>query len=291
MNPIPSSVDPSAPDPSSSPAVTQPPSPLSSAAEPEQSPLRMQPIPPPGEPLQYRAIGLIKGRYQPSEEMFNRGILHTPDGVELGTVLLGRVKHLINKHLDLEQPYLWVVYPRTPDKNFGLQLQIMGVWDPEAMNQPPPPEDAPDPLPDTFSIRGEVIFQSAERELVVVKIRQAKPKDPRGKTASFKLELAGSLPEKGVGSFWDLQVVRQGTTLMIQSAEFVATLPKVPFRPRGGKFDRNRGSSAPPAPKPFSMKPRKKTAPQPRSEGSPEIAPPKPRPPIIDRRKRQQPPE
>ncbi len=266
-------------------------------------PGRWQPIPPPGDPLQYRAIGLLKGRYQPSEEMFNRGILHTTDGTTLETVLLGRVKHLINKHLDLDSSYLWVVYPRTPghDKGGGLQVQIMGIWDPEAMNQPLPPEEVPDPVPDSFSIRGEVIFQSAERELVVVKIRQAKPKQPGKRATAFKLELSGLLPDRGLGCFWDLQVMRRGSALAIESAEMIAPLPKAPPRPRRDKYADKKGdrSKGGPQLKPYSTRPQlKKSIPSPRparaqdpapDAPSSEAAPPRPRPPIIDRRKRQPP--
>ena len=90
-----------------------------------------QPIPPPSEPMQYRAIGLVQGAYQPSQDQFNRGTLVTPDGAHLDAVLLGQVMSLVKKYLVLEQPYLWVVYPRTRDKEQALHLQIVGVWSAE----------------------------------------------------------------------------------------------------------------------------------------------------------------
>ncbi|MHC5730419.1 MAG: hypothetical protein ACYTXY_41190, partial [Nostoc sp.] len=34
---------------------------------------RQQPIPPPSEPMQYRAIGLVRGRYHASSEQFTQG--------------------------------------------------------------------------------------------------------------------------------------------------------------------------------------------------------------------------
>ena len=37
----------------------------------------LEPIPPPGEVMQYRAIGLIEGRYIPSPDRFTRGVLRT----------------------------------------------------------------------------------------------------------------------------------------------------------------------------------------------------------------------
>jgi hypothetical protein len=98
--------------------------------------LRQQPIPPASEPMQYRAIGLIRGRYVASEEQFTRGEIVTDDGVQIGAVLLGRVMSLVKKHLDLEQSHLWVVYPRTREKGDGnLHVQIVGVWEPENLNR------------------------------------------------------------------------------------------------------------------------------------------------------------
>src|SRR5689334_6494987 len=69
---------------------------------------RQQPIPPPSEPMQYRAIGLVRGRYCASDEQFTQGILLTTDGVELNAVLLGRIMSLVKNHLDLEKEHLWV---------------------------------------------------------------------------------------------------------------------------------------------------------------------------------------
>jgi hypothetical protein len=100
------------------------------------SALRQQPIPPASEPMQYRAIGLIRGKYVASEQQFTRGDIVTDDGVEIGAVLLGRVMSLVKKHLDLEQSHLWVVYPRTREKGDGnLHVQIVGVWEPENLNR------------------------------------------------------------------------------------------------------------------------------------------------------------
>jgi hypothetical protein len=96
---------------------------------------RQQPIPPASEPMQYRAIGLVRGKYTPSEEQFTRGTLLTEDGTPIDSVLLGRVMSLVKKHLDLEQPHLWVVYPRTNEREYSLHVQIVGVWEPENLKK------------------------------------------------------------------------------------------------------------------------------------------------------------
>ncbi len=90
---------------------------------------RQQPIPPPSEPMQYRAIGLVRGRYLASSEQFTQGTLLTTDGVELNAVLLGRIMSLVKNHLDLDKEHLWVVYPRTRQENDTLHIQIVGVWE------------------------------------------------------------------------------------------------------------------------------------------------------------------
>jgi hypothetical protein len=110
-------------------------------SEPE-SPAHPQPIAPPSEPMQYRAIGLVQGTYTPDEEQFNHGNVITDDGAVIDAVLLGRVTSLVKKHIDLEKSHLWVVYPRTrrgdedSDVEQDLHIQIVGVWEPETLGLP-----------------------------------------------------------------------------------------------------------------------------------------------------------
>jgi hypothetical protein len=94
--------------------------------------------------MQYRAIGLIRGTYTPSEEQLNRGLLVAEDGAVIEAVLLGRITSLLKKHLDLTKSHLWVVYPRTrivdeeegTATEPGLHAQIVGVWEPETLGMP-----------------------------------------------------------------------------------------------------------------------------------------------------------
>jgi hypothetical protein len=208
------------------------------------------PIPPASEPLQYRAIGLILGKYVPSEEEFNQGKVVADDGAEIDAVILGRIVSLIKNHLDLEQSHLWVVYPRIRKEDNHLHAQIMGVWDPQLVVKPLErdgetaaaaaaerqlPSIETLGIPNTyFSIRGEVIYQSRETKEIFVKIRQA-PKKKSDEERYFKIRLVGDLPQKLVGSFWDFDALRVDNNLEIRSAQFVASLrPKTP-RKGGGK--------------------------------------------------------
>ncbi|MEH2241687.1 hypothetical protein [Nostoc sp.] len=228
---------------------------------------RQQPIPPPSEPMQYRAIGLVRGRYHASSEQFTQGALLTTDGVELNAVLLGRIMSLVKNHLDLEKEHLWVVYPRTRQENDTLHIQIVGVWEPENLAKNSTDEDESDlelqelqttddglsenselsttaVIPSSevadggFSVRGEVVYQSFDAKSLVVKIRQA-PRKSTDKPKYFKLKLRGVLTTKAVGKFWDFQAKREADVLVVEKAEAIADLPKKrrpPFKggPRAG---------------------------------------------------------
>jgi len=213
---------------------------------------RQQPIPPPSEPMQYRAIGLVRGRYSSSAEQFTQGTLTATDGTEINAVLLGRIMSLVKNHLDLEQEHLWVVYPRSGQQDASLHLQIVGVWEPEKLSRQIPATERPTLEEKTvapsqgskvstpeavqlsleiedgyFSVRGEVIYQSVSDGHFVVKIKQA-PRKESEQPKYFKLKLQGNLGTKAVGQFWDLQVKRQAETLMLQEGVAIAVLPSKP---------------------------------------------------------------
>ena len=235
-------VSPASPEP----AVAEPPPPeeIDTSDIPELAGHGQQPIPPPSEPMQYRAIGLIQGKYQPAEEQFNRGTLLTADEVPLDAVLLGQVISLVKKYVDLEQSYVWVVYPRTRDKEETLHVQIVGVWSPEGFGPVTTdsttelpteisPEDFPlVPLPELvaplqdgyFSIRGEVVQQAPEDSFVLVKIQQA-PRKTDDRPKAFKVKLSGVLSTKATGYFWDFHVQREGESLVIRDGTSIGLIP------------------------------------------------------------------
>ncbi|MDJ0737633.1 MAG: hypothetical protein QNJ47_26860 [Nostocaceae cyanobacterium] len=256
---------------------------------------RLHPIPPPSEPMQYRAIGLIRGRYLASSEQFTQGSLLTTDGVLLDAVLLGRIMSLVKNHLDLDQEHLWVVYPRTRQENDNLHMQIVGVWEPERLAkasqlQQTPPTDSsvksqaqtnvPTPASEIedggFSVRGEIVYQSADTQSLVVKIKQA-PRKPSDKPKYFKLKVKGVMDTKAVGKFWDLQLQREGSELVLEHAEAIADLPKKrkppfkkpfkgskkPFKKRYGDNQRpyKRTGPSKPIPKGVTEKPIKRPKP------------------------------
>lgn len=197
----------------------QSPDSLSVNPQAQSVPERKQPIPPPSHPRQYRAIGLIRAKYQQSTEQMTQGTLVTNDGAEIEAVLLGRIISLIKNHLDLEQEHLWVVYPRTKMKDDRLHVQIVGVWEPETLNQDEEVAEDPGETAEHgyFSIRGEAIFYSTEEKTVIVKIKQF-PRKEGEKPKFFKLKLKGILGDKPLKRFWDIKVRLEREDLVIEEA-------------------------------------------------------------------------
>ncbi|MEL7086159.1 MAG: hypothetical protein AAGM36_16870 [Cyanobacteria bacterium J06597_1] len=239
--------------------------------------VRYHPIAPPDTPMQFRAVGVVEGRYVPSDEQFTRGTLITPDGEDINAVLLGRVMSLVRKYIQDDRDYLWVVYPRTgaKTKQERLHVQISGVWAPEEMGpigtDPhaeeaqeadretsddsnsddttaeaapgpqalPPKPPSTDVEPDMFSIRGEVVRQKSEESALTVKIVQsARKNSSKSKPSSFKLNLHGVLPSHALGEFWDFEVKRQGSMLEVVKGVSIGPAPK----PKPRK-NRNKGGS------------------------------------------------
>jgi hypothetical protein len=212
--------------------------------------MRQHPIPPVTEPLQYRAIGVVRGTYVPTDaDQPTRGAIHTADGSTIEAVVLGRLLTLMRRHLDLEQPHLWVVYPRCREAG-GLHLQMVGVWEPStlaaadaAAEAAAPTDDLPEG-DDYFSIRGELIYTRPESGDLVVKVRQMSRPDG-SRPVPFKLQLKGEIPLEHLRHFVALDMRRRGEVLQLESCEVLA--PVAQRGSRGGKGRRDGGGAARPA--------------------------------------------
>ena len=194
------------------------------------------PIPSVTDPLQYRAIGMVRGIYRPQDDdNFTRGTLVDSEGNEIDSVLLGRVITLIRNHVSLDKPHLWVVYPRCRN-NQNLHLQISGIWEPSTLKkdlvqkdglsgQPISNVDQDDLLEgdDYFSIRGELIFTKPEDKEIVIKIRQ-KPRNQQKKALPFKITLKGELPMNCLKHFISLNVRRSGYDLLVEDFQLIGPI-------------------------------------------------------------------
>ncbi|WP_320664112.1 hypothetical protein [Prochlorococcus sp. MIT 1223] len=197
--------------------------------------MRNHPIPPVTEPLQYRAIGIVRGFYKPEDkDQFNRGKLIDLQGEEIDSVVLGRVITLMRRHISIEKPHLWVVYPRCREAGH-LHLQISGIWEPSTLDKTDIKSqnnenqsilnrrDVFDELPegdDYFSIRGDLIFTRPENNEAIVKIRQ-KNKNNGRKSVPFKIILEGNIPIDGLRNFVSLNIRRNGQSLVVEDYQLL----------------------------------------------------------------------
>jgi len=163
-----------------------------------------QPIPPPSEPMQYRDYGSWSLQRQrrtiyPRYVGGNRWDRNHPSQP-------GSDHEFGQESPNLEQEHLWWSIHVLGNKT--LHLQIVGVWEPEKLSRDLPAtetsakdeqvgseqfvhelEHPSSEIEDGyFSIRGEIVYQSASDKHFVVKIKQAPRKDS-DKPKYFKLNL------------------------------------------------------------------------------------------------------
>ena len=179
--------------------------------------------------LQYRAIGIVKGIYKPSnKDQLNRGTLTDKDGKIIDTVILGKALSLIKKYINLEKNYFWIVYPRNKNTN-NLHLQVAGIWDPYQLNQVDNSNLGKDPNAlleelnlsnNYFSIRGELVYVNTEKKEFVIKICSS-PNSKRLKDPTFKIIVEGEISIQFLNNFVSLDVIRDGNILRMVKYEII----------------------------------------------------------------------
>ena len=181
------------------------------------------PIPKVTNQLQYRAIGIINGKFTPlSNEQLNRGFLIDSKDEKIETVVLGKALSLLKKHIDLKKSYYWIVYPKNKNTQ-NLHLQVAGIWDPYQLNDFPDDSSETDitkllaelGLKDNyFSVRGELVFVNTQKKEIVVKIcPDSKLKNFKNK--NFKLVIKGEISLELLHSFVSLDINRDGNSLKL----------------------------------------------------------------------------
>ena len=159
------------------------------------------PIPKVTNKLQYRAIGIVNGKFIPqSGQHINRGYIADNKGEKIETVVLGKALSLLKKHIDLKKSYFWIVYPKNKNTH-NLHLQVAGIWDPIQLNDFPNDSSKTnfsqlleelDLKDNYFSVRGELVFVNTQKKEFVIKIcSSSKLKNLKKK--NFKLILKGEL--------------------------------------------------------------------------------------------------
>ena len=187
------------------------------------------PIPQVTNQLQYRAIGIINGKFTPhNSEELNRGFLIDDKGEKIETVVLGKALSLLKKHIDLKKRYFWVVYPKNKNTQ-NLHLQVAGIWDPYKLNDFPNSSSKTNfsklleelELEDNyFSVRGELVFVNTQKKEIVIKIcSDLKLKNLKNK--NFKLVIKGELSLQLLNCFVSLDIKRDGNALKLISYEVI----------------------------------------------------------------------
>ena len=187
------------------------------------------PIPKVSNQLQYRAIGIINGKFAPHDnEQLNKGFLIDNKGEKIETVVLGKALSLLKKHIDLNKNYYWVVYPKNKNTQ-NLHLQVSGIWDPVQLNDLPKNYskinfskllEELDLKDNYFSVRGDLVFVNTQKKEIVIKIFSAS-KIKNSKNKNFKLVIKGELSLKLLKNFLSLDVNRDGNSLKLIKYEVI----------------------------------------------------------------------
>jgi len=187
------------------------------------------PIPKVTNQLQFRAIGIVNGKFIPNDiKHLNRGFLTDDKGEKIETVVLGKALSLLKKHIDLKKNYFWVVYPKNKNTQ-NLHLQVAGIWDPYKLNDFPNESSKTNfsklleelNLKDNyFSVRGELVFVNAQKKEFVIKINSVS-KLKNLKNNNFKLVIKGELSLELLNSFVSLDLIREGNSLKLVNYEVI----------------------------------------------------------------------
>ena len=187
------------------------------------------PIPKVTNQLQYRAIGIVNGKFNPHDsKQLSRGFLTDNKGDKVETVILGKALSLLKKHIDLKKSYFWVVYPKNKNTQ-NLHLQVAGVWDPYQLNDFPKNSSKAnfsklleelDLRDNYFSVRGDLVFVNNKKKEIVIKIRSTSKLNTL-KNKYFKLVIKGELSIELLNSFVSLDVIRDGNSLELIKYEVI----------------------------------------------------------------------
>ncbi|AFZ47720.1 hypothetical protein Cyast_1764 [Cyanobacterium stanieri PCC 7202] len=179
---------------------------------PDLNSFSYNPIPTPNHPKQYRAIGIIQGKYTPMAGKLTKGIMETRDKQQFDCVILAKAISSIKNHVDINQTQKWIVYPHKVRNSEQLYLQIVGIAPDDKSSTSP--EDNTLKM-DYFSIRGEVLYFNKKNQKVIVKIRYNQRQKGK-KSRFFKLELKGNLENYSIHHFYDFDTILEQNTLVIK---------------------------------------------------------------------------
>ena len=186
------------------------------------------PIPKVSNKKQFRAIGIVCGKYKPHKNnSLNRGFIEDSNGLKIDAVVLGKALPVIKKFINFERQYFWIVYPRNKDSN-NIHLQIAGIWDPSnfkndddyKINKTHDLLLSLDLKDNLFSIRGKLIFINIQEKELIIKICPSN-QSKNQKNKSFKIVVKGEISMKHINSFVSLEVIRIENSLFLEKFEII----------------------------------------------------------------------
>ena len=186
------------------------------------------PIPKVSNEKQFRAIGIVCGRYKPHEcNLLNKGFIEDSNGLKIDAVVLGKALPIIKKFINFEKQYYWIVYPRNKDLN-NIHLQIAGIWDPsnfksyddDYINKTRDLLLSLDLKDNLFSIRGKLIFINIQEKELIIKICPSNQNKSQ-KNKSFKILVKGEISMKYINSFVSLEVIRIENSLFMEKFKII----------------------------------------------------------------------
>ena len=86
------------------------------------------PIPKVTNKFQYRAIGIVNGKFNPYDsKQINKGFLIDGNGEKIETVILGKALSLLKKHIDLKSYFGSYIQRIKIPKTYIYKLQVSGI--------------------------------------------------------------------------------------------------------------------------------------------------------------------
>ena len=179
--------------------------------------------------LQYRAIGIVNGTYNPiDKDQLNRGTITDNQGQEIEAVILGKALSLTKKYINFQSSYFWIVYPKNKNTN-SLHLQVAGIWDPYQFNKDNNDSSEKNLIKllskfnlndNYFSIRGELVYVNTKKKEFIMRICSSN-QSKKFKNNNFKLVIEGELSLDYLNNFVSLDVLRVAQTLKLVDFEVI----------------------------------------------------------------------
>lgn len=183
------------------------------------------PFIPVDHPTTYRCIGLVQGRYFPSLDSFNSGILLIEDAPPFPATVLENVSRWLQNHPErLGESHTWSAWVRTLKESPNLVFRLIRIYHPTDDGQ------VAMEAVDYFNVRGEIAFQN-DGQIGIRVARNRKPpagEEQAKKWQPFTIVIEGSIPNATPNQFWEFDCRRTGIRLVLEDGRLIQDAPQQP---------------------------------------------------------------